>query len=70
MSRHSTMILGIVAAGAFWASAATGQQPTQSGRALDASLRVGGSRYNSAVPINSQLNSQLYVTGQVTGLGR
>ena len=41
---------------------------TQSGQALDASPRVGSGGYNPALG-NRGFNSQLYVTGQVTGLG-
>jgi hypothetical protein len=41
--------------------------PTQDGHALDASPAVG-SRYNYETPQGPQINSQLYVTGQVSGL--
>jgi hypothetical protein len=39
------------------------------GRALDASPRVGSAGYNTSVPAGTGINSQLYVTGQVRGLG-
>lgn len=38
-----------------------------SGRALDSSLQVGSSGYNQTYNPQSALNSQMYVTGQVTG---
>ena len=62
-----------IAALAVWAllsfSMAQGQvRPTQSGRVLDASPSLG-SRYNTEVSSGQNFNSQLYVTGQVTGLG-
>ena len=41
---------------------------TQSGQALDANYRIGGGGVNS-VSGGARINSQLYVTGQVTGLG-
>ncbi len=41
--------------------------PSQDGRSLDANPGLG-SRYNSRAPSGVSLNSQLYVTGQVTGL--
>ncbi|MDY6912924.1 MAG: hypothetical protein SVT52_00465 [Planctomycetota bacterium] len=42
---------------------------TQAGRALDANYQVGSGGYNART-YGGPLNSQLYVTGQVTGLGR
>ena len=42
--------------------------PTQDGRALDANYRIGGGRYNTIVRGVPGVNSQLYITGQVTGL--
>jgi tetratricopeptide (TPR) repeat protein len=58
----------VVAAGVFlFVASARGQVvPTQDGRELDASPALG-SRYNSETP-QAQINSQLYVTGQVSGL--
>jgi tetratricopeptide (TPR) repeat protein len=50
----------------FVASARGQVLPTQDGRELDASPALG-SRYNSETP-QAQINSQLYVTGQVSGL--
>jgi len=41
---------------------------TQTGQALDASYRLGSGGYNPAGPARG-FHSQLYVTGQVTGLG-
>ncbi len=50
-------------------SSASGQVlPTQDGHALDASPALG-SRYNFETSAGPQINSQLYVTGQVSGLG-
>lgn len=43
---------------------------TQNGHVLDANLRVGSGGVNTPVRSGVGLNSQLYVTGQVTGLGR
>lgn len=43
---------------------------TQSGRALDSNLRIGSGGYNRPVARRFRFNSQLYVTGQVTGLRR
>ena len=43
---------------------------TQNGQVLDANLRVGSGGVNTPVQSGGGLNSQLYVTGQVTGLGR
>jgi tetratricopeptide (TPR) repeat protein len=42
---------------------------TQDGRALDSNPMVGGGGRNPN-PVRPRFNSQLYVTGQVTGLGR
>jgi hypothetical protein len=57
-----------LAAGLFlFVASARGQVvPTQDGRELDASPALG-SRYNYETP-QGQINSQLYVTGQVSGL--
>ena len=57
-----------LAAGVFlFVASARGQVvPTQDGRELDASPALG-SRYNYETP-QAQINSQLYVTGQVSGL--
>ncbi len=59
----------IVAAAVVVASTAGLAQPvrTQDGRALDSSFHVGSGGYN--VPVGGLgFNSQLYITGQVTGL--
>ncbi len=42
--------------------------PRQTGQALDANLQVGSGGYNPLMR-STRLNSQLYITGQVTGLG-
>ena len=66
--RATFLALSAVAA-AFGGGTALGQvAPTQTGRNLDASLSVGSGGYNSVVR-SSRINSQLYVSGQVTGLG-
>jgi hypothetical protein len=71
MNHRGIAVLRIVAAGAILASAALGQVVrTQTGQALDASPLIGSNRYNSPAPLSTQINSQLYVTGQVTGLAR
>lgn len=61
---------GIAMAVLFVSVPAGGQVvPVQSGRLLDASHQVGSGGYNSSTSnTNSAVNSQLYVTGQVTGL--
>jgi len=41
----------------------------QDGRALDTNYRIGGGRVNSLVSGRPQFSSQMYITGQVTGLG-
>lgn len=57
----------VVAAWALAAVSARGQvRPTQGGRRLDAGLRIGSGGYN-ARSRSLRLNSQLFVTGQVTG---
>ncbi len=51
-------------------SAAYGQAgPTQTGHALDANFQVGSGGYNDVVGGVGGVNSQLYVTGQIRGLG-
>jgi hypothetical protein len=42
---------------------------TQTGRELDANFLVGSGGYNATRGYGRRFNSQLYVTGQVTGLG-
>jgi hypothetical protein len=58
-----------LAAGVLMLASHVGGQvlPTQDGHELDASPSLG-SRYNYETPQGQQINSQLYVTGQVTGL--
>ena len=58
--------VGIVAAIGLLAPVAGAQE--QHGNALDANFQVGGGGYNAPVPGGGPINSQLYVTGQVTGL--
>jgi len=43
--------------------------PVQDGRALDSNYRLGSGPINSVVSNQPQLTSQMYITGQVTGLG-
>ena len=62
-----TTMLAVVAA----SSVAAGQvRRLDYGRALDASPLVGAGGRNVQQPMGDRVNSQLYVTGQVTGLGR
>jgi len=52
------------------APASRGQvQRVQDGQALDANPQIGRGGYNTAASVAGPINSQLYVTGQVTGLG-
>ncbi|MCY2932061.1 MAG: hypothetical protein NTV86_21720 [Planctomycetota bacterium] len=71
MKRHTGTRTWAVAASvaALWASAAWGQvMPVQGGGALDANPGMGTYGQN-ARPIDTRINSQLYIDGQVTGLG-
>ncbi|MDP6546859.1 MAG: hypothetical protein QGH60_23030 [Phycisphaerae bacterium] len=43
--------------------------PVQDGRALDSNYRLGSGRVNTATPRRTTFSSQMYITGQVTGLG-
>lgn len=57
-----------MAAWTLWASSSAGQvAPTQTGQNLDVNPRVGGGGYNTGLR-PYRLDSQLFVTGQVTGL--
>ena len=68
MSRGSKWIFRALVPALCISVAAAGQVVrTQDGRALDASPRIGSAGYNPPVS-SGALNSQLYVTGQVTGL--
>jgi len=58
------MVLALVTSGA-WGQIV----PVQDGRALDSNYRLGGDRINSATPRRTTFSSQMYITGQVTGLG-
>jgi len=52
-------------------AAASGQvRPTQAGRELDMNYQIGSGGYNLAPARGGAFNSQLYVTGQTTGLSR
>ncbi|GEM_PF-1729057 len=63
-----TIRVALAAGLLIFVSSASGQVlPTQDGRELDASPSLG-SRYNYETPQGQQINSQLYVTGQVSGL--
>jgi hypothetical protein len=41
----------------------------QSGRALDSNYRIGSGQVNSTAPRRTTFGSQMYITGQVSGLG-
>ncbi|MDP6635756.1 MAG: hypothetical protein QGG42_12715 [Phycisphaerae bacterium] len=41
----------------------------QDGRALDSNSRIGGGRVNTRAPQRTSFSSQMYITGQVSGLG-
>lgn len=60
----------IAAAAALLTAALASAQvaPLQTGQALDANYQIGSGGYNSAGGNVGGVNSQLYVTGQVTGL--
>ena len=62
---------GLIFAGVVLLAVAAGGQvvPTQTGRELDANYRHGSGGLNTPGVEPAGINSQLYVTGQVTGLG-
>ena len=62
-------ILAVVAAVAVCATAGAQVRYVPGGRALDSNYSLTGGRVNSRVSSYGGFNSQLYVTGQVTGLG-
>jgi len=72
MSRLSKSIVLAGLLAWFVPSPVAGQvAPLQGGRELDADYRIGGRGINTPVPSSwSPTSSQLYVNGQVTGLGR
>jgi hypothetical protein len=76
MSNDSQRVLrgllrGCVAAVLCAPLAATGQvRPVQDGQALDANPRIGSYGRNIPAPAEPRFDSQLYVTGQVSGLRR
>jgi len=69
MKDNGRTIRTVLAVGFFACVASVQGQvvPSQNGRILDANPGLG-SRYNAQVPSGLSVNSQLYVTGQVTGL--
>lgn len=69
MKHNGRTIRAVLAVGVFICIASAQGQvvPSQDGRMLDANPGLG-SRYNAQVPQGLSVNSQLYVTGQVTGL--
>lgn len=50
------------------AGAAGQVQQVQNGQQLDANPGVGRGGFNTAMPVSALVNSQLYITGQVSGL--
>ena len=71
--KESTMnVLKVLSAAAVMALACAAQaqvQQLQAGQALDANPQVGSGGYNTVNGGYGGVNSQLYVSGQVTGLG-
>ncbi len=69
MKHNGRTIRAVLAVGVFICIASAQGQvvPSQDGRMLDANPGLN-SRYNTQVPQGLSVNSQLYVTGQVTGL--
>ena len=61
-------IVSIVSTALAAATASAQVSPLQTGRNLDVNLRLGSGGYNSVVR-STRIDSQLYVSGQVTGLG-
>ncbi len=53
-----------------WGTAWTQVTRTETGGALDANYRIGSGGFNAPAPDPLRFNSQLYITGQVTGLSR
>ena len=67
MIRKQTIVIAVLG---FIASGAWGQiVPVQGGRALDSNYRLGSGRVNSSAPQRTSFSSQMYVDGQVSGLG-
>ncbi len=70
MGGLATVAAVIVLLVSAWPVSLSGQvAPVQTGHALDANYRIGSGRYNTRISAIPDLNSQMYVTGQVTGLG-
>jgi len=71
MSRHVTARLLALAVAATVAAGFVSAQVVirQTGQALDSNLQVGSGGYNNVYGGIGGVNSQLYVTGQVSGLG-
>jgi hypothetical protein len=66
ISRKHIAVLAVVT---FVVSGAWGQiVPVQDGRALDSNYRIGSGPVNASTPKNTRFSSQMYITGQVTGL--
>ena len=67
VSRKQIVVWAVLA---FVTSGAWGQiVPVQDGRALDSNYRIGSGQINSATPRSTTFSSQMYITGQVSGLG-
>jgi len=67
-AKHSSIAVSAVLL--LVASASWGQiVPVQGGRALDSNYRIGSGRINNATPQRTSFSSQMYITGQVSGLG-
>jgi len=71
MSTNVKSIAAAVLAALLLPALAAGQPvPTQTGRLLDANPQIGSGGYNVSGAAAGRFNSQLYITGQVTGLRR
>ena len=69
MNLMRTYIVGLIVL-TLSVSGAWGQiTAVQDGRALDSNTQLGSQRINSRTPQRSSFSSQMYVTGQVSGLG-
>ncbi len=70
MKSGTLLALSAVFAALMAGEAAAQVAPSQTGQSLDANMQVGSGGYNSFATGAGGVNSQLYVTGQVTGLAR
>jgi len=69
MTLRLGLALTLVGAVCIWVNALQAQVgPTQTGSLLDSSFQIGSGGYNRVVGGIGGVNSQMYVTGQVTGL--